>query len=73
LRNGCMLAGMNGYLPRAPRLDPSLQRRQAGKTLGNVGRILGITAAVVLVVGGLAMIGIMIAFVLIINSLGSNK
>jgi hypothetical protein len=68
-----MLAAMNGYLPPAPRLDPSMHRRQAGRTLGNVGRILGIAAVVILVVGGLAMIGLMIVFMLIINDLGSNK
>lgn len=68
-----MLAAMNEYLPRAPRLDPAQQRRQVAKTVGNVARIAGITAAVILVVGGLAMIGLMILFVLAINNLGSNK
>jgi hypothetical protein len=63
---------MNGNF-FAPGYDPVLRRRQVGKALGTVGRVLCITAGVLLIVGGVALVGLIVLFFLALNSMGSNK
>lgn len=49
------------------------RQRRAGRGLGTAGRVLLITAAVVLVLGGLALAGFIAALIVGLNSYGSNK
>jgi hypothetical protein len=74
-----MLTGMTNY----PRYTPSYysvsdaerlrQQRQTSHALGTVGRVILITAAVVLVLGGLALVGCIVLFIVGMNSYASNK
>jgi hypothetical protein len=74
-----MLTGMTNY----PRYTPSYyavsdaerlrRQRQTSQVLGTVGRVFLITAAVVLVVGGLALVGFIVLFIVGMNSYASNK
>jgi hypothetical protein len=67
-----MLAGMTDYFsdpgPGLPR-----HRRKTGQALGTAARVLLITAAVVLVVGGLAIAGCIVLLTVGLNSWASNK
>jgi hypothetical protein len=67
-----MLAGMRDYID-GPYSAPPRQRRRAGHVLGDAARVLLITAAVILAVGGLAVVGFMVVVVVGLNSLASNK
>ena len=49
------------------------QQRRAGRAFGSVARVLLIVAAVILAVGGLALVGFMVVAVVSLNSLASNK
>jgi hypothetical protein len=51
---------------------PSRQRRR-GEMLGNAARVLLIAAAVILAVGGLAVVGFVVVAVASLNSWASNK
>jgi hypothetical protein len=53
--------------------DQLRRQRQPSQVLGTVGRILLITAAVVLVLGGLALAGFIVLLVVGLNSAASNK
>ncbi|MBO0837116.1 MAG: hypothetical protein J2P28_16625 [Actinobacteria bacterium] len=48
-------------------------RRSMWLTFGAVARVLMITAGVILVVGGLAMVGYLVLVVVALNSWASNK
>ncbi|MBO0824186.1 MAG: hypothetical protein J2P27_10055 [Actinobacteria bacterium] len=48
-------------------------RRSMWLTIGAVARVLMITAGVILVVGGLAMVGYLVLVVVALNSWASNK
>jgi hypothetical protein len=67
-----MLAGMTDYFSEPGRGLPR-QRRKTGHALGTAARVLLITAAVVLVVGGLAIAGFIVLFTVSLNSWASNK
>ena len=63
---------MRDYIAGAdPR--PPLGRRGRGELLGSAGRALLIAAAVILAVGGLAVVGFMVVLVMGLNSWASNK
>jgi len=67
-----MLAGMRDYFP-APQPWPPLRQRGHKELLGHAGRALLITAAVILAVGGVAVVGFMVLLVVGLNSFASNK
>ena len=50
-----------------------LEKRRAGQVIGSVAKTLLIAAAVILVVGGLVMIGLVVLFVVGLNQWASNK
>lgn len=50
-----------------------LRQRGPGELLGNAARALLITTAVILAVGGLAVVGFMVLLVVGLNSWASNK
>lgn len=52
---------------------PPPRQRRRGEVLGNAARVLLIAAAVILAVGGLAVVGFMIVAVASLNSWASNK
>jgi hypothetical protein len=64
--------GMRDYFA-SPGPGTALRQRARGESLGNVGRALLITAAVILAVGGLAVAGFMVLLVIGLNSWASNK
>jgi len=57
----------------SPDPRPPLGQRARGELLGRAGRALLIAAAVILAVGGLAVVGFMVLAVALLNSWGSNK
>jgi hypothetical protein len=63
---------MKDYFP-SPRLGTTRGQRGRGELLGNAARALLITAAVILVVGGLAVAGFMVLLIVGLNSWASNK
>ena len=63
---------MNDYFP-GPSVWPPDQQRRAGHSLSNAARAFLIAAAVLLAVGGLAVVGFMVLMVVGLNSWGSNK
>jgi hypothetical protein len=75
-----MLAAMTSHLsPYSPspyslsNAEQLRRRRQTSKALGTVGRVCLITAAVLLVLGGLAIAAFIVLFIVALNSFASNK
>jgi hypothetical protein len=74
-----MLTGMT-HDPRYTRSYPAVsdaerqrRQRQTSQVLGSAGRVILISACVVLVVGGLALVGCIALFIVGMNSYASNK
>lgn len=67
-----MLTGMTDYFSGSyPEAPP--QPRRLGHVLGTAARALLITAAVVLVAGGIAVAGFIVLMIVALNSWSSNK